>query len=102
MFRLRNDGFLEVEAQSGWYVKPIDFTKLDDLYSLHITIKVASILRLCARPDEANSALDHLKSLWLVGAAGNSEVARVHLDITERIRIIHRLDFTRADRIAAT
>ncbi len=35
-------------------------------------------------------------------AAGNAEMARVHWDVTERIRIIRRLDFTRADRIDAT
>ena len=35
-------------------------------------------------------------------AAGNDEMARVHWDVTERIRIIRRLDFTRADRIEAT
>ena len=35
-------------------------------------------------------------------AAGNGETARVHWDVTERIRIIRRLDFTRADRIEAT
>jgi DNA-binding GntR family transcriptional regulator len=126
LFRLRNDGFLEVEAKSGWYVKPIDFGKLDDLYDLRITLEVASVIRLCARADEANDELEHLKSLWLVSAderlaapeavgsldeefhstlvraAGNAEVARVHRDVTERIRIIRRLDFTRADRIAAT
>ncbi len=38
----------------------------------------------------------------LVRAAGNGETARVHWDVTERIRIIRRLDFTRADRIEAT
>ena len=29
-------------------------------------------------------------------------MARVHWDVTERIRIIRRLDFTRPDRIEAT
>ena len=38
----------------------------------------------------------------LVCVAGNDETARVHWDVTERIRIIRRLDFTRADRIEAT
>jgi MFS family permease len=36
------------------------------------------------------------------GAAGNREMARVHQDVTERIRIVRRLDFTRGDRIDAT
>jgi DNA-binding GntR family transcriptional regulator len=38
----------------------------------------------------------------LVAAAGNDEIARVHQDVTERIRIVRRLDFTRPDRIEAT
>jgi DNA-binding GntR family transcriptional regulator len=38
----------------------------------------------------------------LVSAAGNAEIARVHWDVTERIRIVRRLDFTRGDRIDAT
>ena len=35
-------------------------------------------------------------------AAGNAEIARVHQEVTDRIRIVRRLDFTRADRIEAT
>jgi FCD domain len=38
----------------------------------------------------------------LVAATGNAEIARVHQDVTDRIRIVRRLDFTRADRIEAT
>jgi DNA-binding FadR family transcriptional regulator len=35
-------------------------------------------------------------------AAGNREISRVHREVTERIRIVRRLDFTRAERIEAT
>lgn len=38
----------------------------------------------------------------LVVAAGNGEMARVHREVTERIRIIRRLDFTKPARIEAT
>ncbi|MDB5893085.1 MAG: GntR family transcriptional regulator, partial [Rhodoferax sp.] len=38
----------------------------------------------------------------IVAAAGNAEMARVHRDVTERIRIIRRLDFTQQPRIDAT
>ncbi|HVB48831.1 MAG TPA: FCD domain-containing protein, partial [Burkholderiales bacterium] len=38
----------------------------------------------------------------LVRAAGNPELARIHGDITERIRIIRRLDFTQRERIERT
>ena len=38
----------------------------------------------------------------LVAAAGNPELARMHADVTERIRIVRRLDFTQAERIQYT
>jgi len=47
-------------------------------------------------------ALDERFHATLVRATGNLEMARVHWDVTERIRMIRRLDFTRADRIDAT
>ena len=47
-------------------------------------------------------ALDETFHATLVRAAGNEEIARVHWDVTERIRVIRRLDFTRADRVDAT
>lgn len=125
LFRLRNEGFLGVDAKSGWFVRPIDFGRLEELYDLRVLIELASVARLCSRPDDM-PLLDALKAVWLVPvaerladgrqvgaldeqfhaslvrAAGNSEIARVHGDVTERIRIVRRLDFTRADRIDAT
>ena len=125
LFRLRNEGFLDVEPKLGWYVKPIDFGKLEQLYDLRIVLELASVLRLCTRTEDPPE-LDALKDIWLVPvaerlsdarqvgandeqfhatlvrAAGNDEMARVHWDVTERIRIIRRLDFTRPDRIEAT
>ncbi len=125
LFRLRNEGFIEVESKSGWYVKPIDFRKLDQLYDLRVVLELASVARLASQPEES-PALEGLKALWLVpaadrlidpravgalderfhatlvAAAGNDEIARVHQDVTDRIRIVRRLDFTRPDRIEAT
>ncbi len=126
LFRLREEGFVDVAAKSGWFVKPLDFSKLDELYDLRVTLELASVARLCSRSRSSNSELDSLKSVWLipvadrlrdprevgaldeqfhatlVRAAGNGEIARVHWEVTERIRMIRRLDFTRTDRIAAT
>jgi DNA-binding GntR family transcriptional regulator len=125
LFRLRNEGFIEVESKSGWYVKPIDFDKLEQLYDLRIVLESASIARLVQRNGDPPQLLE-LKEQWLVpaserladgravgaldeqfhaqlvAAAGNAEIARVHQDVTERIRIVRQLDFTRADRIEAT
>ena len=125
LFRLRNEGFLHVEPKLGWFVKPIDFGKLEELYDLRTVLELASLQKLCSRPDEAPE-LGALKVTWMVPAAerlsdarqvgandeefhatlvratGNLEMARVHWDVTERIRIVRHLDFTRPDRIDAT
>ncbi len=127
LFRLRNEGFLEVEAKMGWFVLPLDFAKLDELYDLRVTLELAALARLCAAPESGEQQeMQTLKACWLVPpterltearevgaldeefhatlvrAAGNREAARVHRDLTERIRIVRRLDFTRGDRIEAT
>lgn len=125
LFRLRNEGFLDVESKTGWFVKPIDFGRLDQLYDLRVVLELACVARLTNRSEDPPE-LDVLKSAWLVpaadrlrdprevgkldeefhaalvSAAGNQEIARVHRDVTERIRIVRRLDFTRPERIEAT
>jgi DNA-binding GntR family transcriptional regulator len=127
--RLRSEGLLDVDGKNGWSVQAINFKQLEQLYDLRVVLEVASVARLCARPEPAPE-LEALKAIWLVPssernterssdgrevgawdeqfhatlvrAAGNAEIARVHWDVTERIRIVRRLDFTRADRISAT
>jgi len=125
LFRLRNEGFLGVEPKLGWFVLPIDFGRLEQLYDLRVVLELASVARLCALT-ERSQELEALKAVWLVPpaerltdgrtvgahdeqfhatvvrAAGNAEIARVHWDVTERIRIVRRLDFTRPARIEAT
>lgn len=125
LFRLRNEGFLEVEAKAGWTVKPIDFARIDQIYDLRIVLETASLARLGQLSDEPPQ-LQALKDIWLVpvaerladgrtvgaldeqfhaqlvAAAGNEEISRVHREVTDRIRIVRRLDFTRGDRIDAT
>ena len=125
LFRLRNEGFLGVEPKLGWYVLPIDFGRLEQLYDLRVVLELASVARLCSSGD-LTQGLAPLQAFWLVPpaerlkdgsvvgahdeqfhaalvrASGNDEMARVHWDVTERIRIVRRLDFTRADRIEAT
>jgi len=125
LFRLRSEGYLEVEAKTGWFVRGIDFDTVDQLYDLRVVLELATVARLAQRQGDPPE-LEALKALWLVPAAerlsdghavgaldeqfhaalvratGNAEMARVHQDVTERIRIVRRLDFTRADRIEAT
>ncbi len=47
-------------------------------------------------------ALDEAFHATLLRAAGNGDMNSVHTDVTERIRIIRRFDFSRSDRIDAT
>jgi DNA-binding GntR family transcriptional regulator len=127
LYRLHREGFLEVRPRSGWEVKPLNFEQLDALYDLRILLEQASIKRLAAlTPEGLNAALEPLEGRWLVpprkrsanvaevaawdedfhcnlvSAAKNAEFIRVHWDVTERIRIVRRLDFTKPARIRAT
>lgn len=130
--RLQREGYLEVHLRSGWSVKPFDFDQFEHLYDLRMVLETTAVRRLCeslARPVDGvlpDAPLAALKAFWLapkearsgdgplvaemderfhidlVEAAGNPELARVHQEVTERIRIIRRLDFTSAQRVEAT
>lgn len=122
--RLGQEGLIQVEAKSGWTVRPLDFRYIDDLYDLRVVLEIAAVRRLCERvtmpqlgdlretwlvPPESRagdgtavSVLDEQFHSALVLAAGNAEMSRVHGDITERIRVIRRLDFMYAERIRTT
>lgn len=124
LYRLRREGYLEVGFRSGWSVTPFDFVRFDELYDLRILLEEAAIAKLCQM--EGEMPLAALKAIWLVPAeqretdshrmaaldeafhcalveaAGNREMLRVHQELTERIRIIRRLDFLKDNRIAAT
>ncbi|WP_431703262.1 GntR family transcriptional regulator [Pseudomonas sp. BR20] len=125
LYRLEREGYLEVYFRSGWQVKPFDFAYFEELYDVRIVLELAAVSRLCAmdapnpmlhalqatwqvqederlRDAQAVSALDERFHCALVEATGNREMARMHYAITEQIRIIRRLDFTQAPRIAAT
>ncbi|MEE8150429.1 MAG: GntR family transcriptional regulator [Nitrosomonadaceae bacterium] len=125
LYRLQREGFLEVGFRRGWKVRNLDFSYFDDLYDLRIVLEIAAIERICQMTTHSKQLLD-LKGIWLapknerekdgrviasldesfhmtlVSAAANKEVARVHAELTEKIRIIRRLDFTAGDRIEAT
>jgi len=125
LFRLEREGYVEVWFRSGWQVRQFDFAYFEELYDLRIVLECEAVKRLCCLPaadcaqlltrltcfwiDEARladgnavSLHDEVFHLALVASAGNSEMARIHAELTEKIRIIRRLDFTRADRISAT
>jgi DNA-binding GntR family transcriptional regulator len=125
--RLQQEGLVEVMFRSGWRVLPFDFDKFDQLYDLRMVLETTAVQRLCLQDVQTSEpALQALKDRWLapvaerstdpvqvaewdedfhealVRAAGNAEMARVHHELTERIRIIRRLDFLKQMRIDAT
>jgi DNA-binding GntR family transcriptional regulator len=127
LLRLQQEGLVEVLFRNGWRVLPFDFEKFEQLYDLRMVIETAAVQRLCGDDPKVDRArLEALNVVWLVpteqrsgdirqvaqwdeefhaslvAAAGNAEMGRVHRDVTERIRIIRRLDFTKPARIDAT
>lgn len=122
--RLQREGFVDVSFRSGWQVKPFDFNQFEQLYDVRIVLELAAVKKLCEMEPPPN--LDDLKRIWLVKpedrledgptvcalderfheqlieATGNHEMARIHHDVTERLRIIRRIDFTQRNRIEAT
>jgi DNA-binding GntR family transcriptional regulator len=125
LYRLQREGYLEVEFRRGWQVRNLDFAHFDNLYDLRIVLESAALERIC-QLDDMPPALSELTAIWLVAeadreadgrrvaeldeqfhtglvhAAGNAEMTRVHVDLTEKIRIIRRLDFTQGKRVDAT
>ena len=127
LFRLQQEGFVEVLFRSGWRVLPFDFDQFEQFYDLRMILETTAVHRLCETDRHVDRGmLDALAGIWLVpaaqrssdtlqvglwdeefhcalvAAAGNAEMARVHRDVTDRIRIIRRLDFTKQPRIDAT
>ena len=124
LYRLEQEGYIQVSARNGWSVKPFDFEYFENLYDVRVVLELAAVRKLCDAPHKPD--LDALKEIWLVPAdkrlkdpqrvsnldeefhqgivraTGNPEMARMHRDITERIRIIRRLDFTQPERIEST
>ena len=124
LYRLEREGYIDVSARNGWSVKPFDFTAFEDLYDVRVVLEVAAVRKLCEMETQAD--LRELADVWLVPAtarvrdpqtvcemdeafhcslltaAGNPEMARIHRDVSERIRIIRRLDFTQQERIDST
>lgn len=124
LFWLQREGYVEVHFKSGWQVREFDFKYFEDLYEIRIMMESAAIARLakgaafralmplreiwCVAPAQYEpepaklASLDEAFHAGLITATGNLEMVRMHFDVTERIRIIRRLDFTKAPRVLAT
>lgn len=124
LYKLQREGYIDVAARSGWNVRPFDFAVFEDLYDLRTVLELAAAKRMCSA--ETIPGIDELRRVWIVPAAKrltdpwkvaqlderfhetivraaqNREMSHVHHDITERIRIVRRLDFTEPERIRHT
>ncbi len=121
---LAREGYLDrVGGHAGWLVKPFDLAYYEDLYDFRTEIEGIAVRRLCAMDPAPD--LSALCAFWrvpkklrdvdgktvaredeklhstLVALAGNRDMLRTHTDLTERIRIIRRLDFIEPARITA-
>ena len=125
LYRLERDGYVQVHFRSGWQVRPFDFRYFENLYDVRVLLESEAVRRLC-RTDTRQALLEALVRQWdcaaneqvsdsdlaatldedfhfaLVELSGNQEMATIHRDVCERLRIIRRLDFTQAGRIAVT
>lgn len=124
LVRLQREGYISVMPKLGWVVNTIDFVVFEQLYDVRSVLECAAVDLLCAS-DNVEQRLQPLCGIWcvdaaqrldgctqvsrmdeafhmaLVHASGNLEMARIHQDLTDRIRVVRRLEFTRSYRIDA-
>jgi DNA-binding GntR family transcriptional regulator len=124
--RLQGDGLMQGYVRGGWAVVPIDFKRFKDLYEVRKLIETFAVAKLCDGADIDRHLLDELKTTWcvapearladgrrvaaldeafhqtLVRATGNLEMAGAFDRITDRIRIVRRLDFVYGDCVDST
>lgn len=80
LFRLRQEGVVEVHFRSGWEVKPFDFEKFDHLYDLRILLETTAVQRLCQpqSPSKGSgqgvdlSVLTAQAQIWMVSESQRS------------------------------
>lgn len=123
--RLQHEGFVEAIPKVGWVMPLLDFGKFDELYEFRVLIECHAV-RALGTADIDRSTLHRLSRAWqvpvkerlrdsqqvgaldeafhcqIVECTGNGEMLRTYREITERMRIIRRLDFLKPERVAAT
>lgn len=116
--------FANVGGHSAWMVRPLDLAYYEDLYDFRVELEVLAWRRAASQP--LSPALADLAVFWrlpagqrpqdgrevaerdelfhrtVVATFGNRAMLRSFDELTDRIRIIRRLDFVSPERIAAT
>ena len=73
LFRLQQEGFVEVLFRSGWRVLHFDFDQFEQLYDLRMVLETTAVHRLCESDHRVDrSLLDSLAGIWLVPIAQRS------------------------------
>ena len=121
---LGHEGYLQhVGGHSCWQVRPLDLPYYEDLYDFRSEIEALAV-RMSGEV-KPTAAFAELRDFWcapaaervmdgdivaqrdeefhlaLVSFAGNGAMLRTFAELTDRIRIIRRLDFTSPERILA-
>ncbi|MCK0196122.1 GntR family transcriptional regulator [Ancylobacter sp. 6x-1] len=122
---LAHEGFVaNVGGHSAWMVRPLDLAYYEDLYDFRVELEVLAWRRAASHPSAP--VLGELVAFWqapagqrpleghhvaeqdemfhrtIVGLFGNRAMLRSFDELTDRIRIIRRLDFVSPKRIATT
>lgn len=127
--RLQSDGLMQGYVRGGWEVVPLDRKRFDNLYEMRQMIETFAVRKLCngEAPQAAlQRLLDAQGRIWTVGraqriadgrklvgldeafhhalvaAAGNDELTTAMQRVTDRIRVVRRLDLVHGDGIAET
>lgn len=115
LYRLEQEGYVNVHFRSGWEIKPLDFTFYQELFDLRMILEKEAVKRLCSMNHKQSIELKQLKEIWLVEpeaynnniqevvrqsedfhcalvrAAGNVQMSKIHHEISEKIRIVLNL-----------
>ncbi len=126
LYRLQQEGYVEVAFRRGWTVSALDLNFYDELYELRMLIERAAIEKLCQSAQPVGAELEQLRQIWqvvpaqyvhdltvlaeldeqfhqrLVQASGNQQMVKFHAELSEKIRLLRRLDFSNSQRVVAT
>jgi DNA-binding GntR family transcriptional regulator len=105
LYRLGQEGYLQVSSRNGWSVKPFDFEYFENLYDVRVILETAAVRKLCGTPSRPD--LDALKEIWLVPEDKRLKDPQRVSNLDEEfhqgiVSIIRRLDFTQPARIEST
>lgn len=125
LYILEHEGYLQkLSGHNCWQVKPLDLSYYEDIYDFRTEIEVLA-LRLM-RDAHSSPQIVALSEFWCIGnadrvqncdlvaeqdenfhltivrLANNQAMLRTFAEITDKIRVIRRLDFASMQRISTT